>query len=227
MNIKLSKHQLVLLIISSIIILYSIFLVKYDHWTIDMYFFLHLFNLIIAIDFIFYILNCSPVNAKFHYYFCIFPLTRFQVLKIELKKYISRWELLGLIFSFLFFNCNFFLLNIKNYYKLIFFLANYLIQIAFIISMLFIVKNLSNNKGLDSWLKNLISLYISIQLLVTAFADKSQFFTNILIINPLSNGFLSYLTGVKFGIIGSLLSISIGVLFFIIARNKFKVWNLS
>ena len=57
-------------------------------------------------------------------------------------------------------------------------------------------------------------------------SDKSQLFKMLLFINPVSNGFIAYLMGIHFGIWGILLSISLAILIFIIAKNRFKVWDL-
>ena len=141
---KLSKSQISLIIISIIIFLYSIYFVRYDKWVLDLFYFIHLFNLFITIDFIFYINNCSPAKGKIHYVFCTFPLTRFHVLYLELKYYSSRWEFKVFILSILFFIGRFFLLNNNSFRALIILLIMYMVQITYIITILFILKNLIN-----------------------------------------------------------------------------------
>jgi len=226
MAIKLNNSQIGLIIVSIIIILYSLILLKYDNWGSDLFYFLHLFNLFIALDFIYYILKCSPQKGKSHYVFCSFPLSRFQLLCMELRYYLVRWEFIVLILSFLFFICYFFLLTNNNLFDLIVLVIVYLVQITYLITILFIIKNMIKNKNLDSDLKNLISIYISLMVLMAIFADKSQKFLTILFINPLSNGFLAYLMGLQFGILGTILSICLAIMIILVAKKKFKVWDL-
>ena len=223
---KLSKSQLSLILVSIIIFLYSIFFVRYDKWVLDLFYFIHLFNLFISIDFIFYINNCGPEKGKIHYVFCTFPLTRIHVLCLELRYYSSRWEFKVFILSILFFIGRFFLLNNNSFSALIILLILYMVQITYIITILFILKNLIKSKKHNSDLKNLVSTYISLTILFVVISDKSQFFKMLLFINPASNGFISYLMGSYFGLWGILLSISLAILIFLIAKNRFKVWDL-
>ena len=62
--------------------------------------------------------------------------------------------------------------------------------------------------------------------IIVVISDKSPLFKIILVINPLSNGFISYLMGTQFGIWGLLISICLIILILIIAKHKFKVWDL-
>jgi hypothetical protein len=226
MSAKLSKSQLGLILISVVILLYSIIYVKNDKWLFDFYYFIHLFNLFIAIDFIFYIIFCSHLKGKTHYVFCTFPLTRFQVLYLELKYYLSRWEFKLFILSILVFISIFFLINNHSFIELTILLILYLVQITYIITILFVLKNLIKNKNINSDLKNLLSIYISLMILIVILSDKNQFFKIILCINPISNGFIAYLMGIQLGMWGVFLSIFVAIILIIIAKNKFKIWDL-
>ncbi len=226
MSTKLFISKILLIIISIIILLYSLLLVKYDKWTLDLYYFIHLFNLFIAIDFVYFEINCSQDSGKIHYYFCTFPLTRFQILLLELKHYFLRWEFGVFILSILFFISSFYLLNQNSYYELFILIILYLIQVVYQIIIFFILKNFIKSKKITSDLKNVISTYISLMILIVVISDRSQFFKIILYINPVSNGFIAYLMGIQFGILGSLLSISLIIFLINIARIKFEVWDL-
>jgi hypothetical protein len=226
MSAKLSISQISLILISLIIVLYSILLVRYDKWVFDLFYFFHLFSLFMAIDFIFYINNCSQDKGKSHYVFCTFPLTRLQVLYIELKNYYSRWELKVFILSILFFISVFFLLNNKNFLQLIILLVMYSVQLAYLIIIFFIIKNLVNNKKLNSDLKSIVSSYISLMIFIVVLSDKNSFFKTLFLLNPLSNGFLAYLITPNFGIWGTLISMCFFLFIVTIAKKIFKVWDL-
>jgi hypothetical protein len=226
MGTNIFKFKVSLIILSIIIFLYSILLLKFDKWILDLYYFLHLFSLFIAIDFTFYIINCSHSKGKSHYAFCSFPLTRFDILFLELKNYFSRWEFKVFILSILVFISTFFLLNSKNIFGLLILLIVYLIQITYLVTLFFIIKNFIKQEKLKSDLKNLVSMYISITIFIVVLSDKSQLFQTILLVNPLSNGFIAYLMGINYGLLGSFLSICLAFIIIAIAKNKFKVWDL-
>jgi hypothetical protein len=226
MGTQISKSRISLVIVSVVILLYSILLLKFDKWILDLYYFLHLFNLFIAIDFTFYILKSSYSHGKSHYFFCSFPLTRYQVLYLELKFYFSRWEFKVFLLSIFLFISIFFLFNSNNIVGLLILLIMYMIQTTYLVTIFFIFKNFIKHRKLKSDLKNFVSLYISLMILIVIISDKNQFFQTLFLINPLSNGFISYLMGIKLGLLGSFLSIFLAILIMVIAKEKFKVWDL-
>jgi hypothetical protein len=221
---KVSK--IVLLPISVIIVLISIFLSKYDTWVIDLFYSLTLFSLIIIIDFLFYELYCPSSNGRNHRAFCLFPIYRIKVLIFEIKCYLRRGEILVLLMSILFYISYFYLNNNVRIIPLVVVLLLYIMQFIYLICFIFIIKNFQSNKTFRVSIKNFVSLFISISILLTILAEKSKIARQIFYLNPFSGGFLSFLMSKGLGTISIIIIFCQTIFLSFIVHKKFKEWPL-
>lgn len=226
MNFYLKSSKVVMLSISIMIVLISIFLSKYDTWVIDLFYSLTIFSLIIVIDFMFYELFCPNYKVRDHLAFCIFPLYRIKVLIIEIKSYLKRWEVLLLLLSILFYISYFYLNNNLELLPLLLLLFLYTIQFIYLICFIFIIKNFQSNKNFKVNIKNLASLYISITIMLVILADRSEVVKKIFYLNPFSCGFLSFLISKQNGNVALITISCLTVFLSFIVHKKFKEWPL-
>ena len=226
MNFYLKSSKLVLLSISFMIVLISIFLSKYDTWVIDLFYSLTVFSLVIVIDFMFYELFCPYYNGRDHLVFCIFPIYRIKILIIEIKCYLKRWEILVFLSSILFYISYFYFNNNLKLLPLILILFLYIIQFIYLICFIFIIKNFQSNKNFRVNIKNLASLFISFTIMLVILADKSDVARQIFYLNPFSCGFLSFLVSKENGIFALITIFCLTVFLGLIVQKKFKEWPL-
>jgi len=226
MNLYLKSSKLVLLSISFIIVLISIFLSEYDTWVTDLFYSLTVFSLIIVIDFMFYELFCPNYNGRDHLAFCIFPIYRIKVLIIEIKYYLKRWEVLIFLLSILFYISYFYFNNNFKLLPLILVLFLYIIQFIYLICFIFIIKNFQSNKNFKVNIKNFASLFISITIMLVILAERSDVALQIFYLNPFSCGFLSFLVSKENGIVALITILCLTVFLGLIIQKKFKEWPL-
>lgn len=226
MNFYLKSSKLILLSISFMIVLISIFLSKYDTWVIDLFYSLTVFSLIIVIDFIFYELFSPYYNGKDHLAFCIFPIYRIKVLIIEIKCYLKRWEVLVFLVSVLFYISYFYFNNNLKILPLLLMLFLYIIQFIYVICFIFIIKNFQSNKNFKVKIKNLGSLFISFTIMLVILAERSDVARQIFYLNPFSCGFLSFLVSKENGIIALITIFCLTIFLSLIVHKKFKEWPL-
>jgi hypothetical protein len=218
------KNQVFLIIVSLLILFYAFFLVRYDKWVYDLYYYLTLFSIIFAIDFVLYVGSNSFKHYSNHYLFCTFPITRYKILFLEIKEYLSRIELFIFLVSMELLISYFFLLNNQFSILLPIILFASIVQVVFLITIFFITKSLISASSFSSDLRNYLSLYISLNVMIAVVSDRIVCFKNLLVINPLSNGLLSFLDGGYFGIVGILGTVILGFILFILLRIRFMSW---
>ena len=226
MNLYLKCSKLILVSISVMIVLISIFLTKYDTWVIDLFYSLTVFSLIIVIDFMFYELFSPYYNERDHLAFCIFPIFRIKVLIIEIKCYLKRWEVLVFLLSILFYISYFYFNNNLKLLPLLLLLFLYIVQFIYLICFIFIIKNLQSSKNFRANIKNLASLYISITIMLVILADRSDVVRQFFYLNPFSCGFLSFLVSKENGIGASITIFCLTIFLSLIVQKKFKEWPL-
>jgi hypothetical protein len=216
----------VLLIFSSLLIVINTFLfTEGNTWPIDLFYYLPVFSLILIIDFIAYELKCPGYKGKDHSIFCTFALSRWDVLKIEVKYYFKRWEILVFVFSILFY-ISFFYLFENGYPILVFIgLTLYVLQIWYLVTILFLIKNIFS-KNIETNVKNIASILITIIILIYSFSGTSPVIEFIFYINPLTCGFMSYLLGAKYAFFSIFIIILLMLCLCLIAYKKFSKWPL-
>jgi hypothetical protein len=224
MKLNRWKNQVLLIIVSLLILFYTFFLIRFDNWVYDLYYYLTLFSIIFAIDFVLYVGNSSFNHYSNHYLFCTFPITRYKLLFLEIRDYLSRIELFIFLINIQLFISYFFLLNNRLSIILLIILLVYIIQVVFLITVFFIIKNLIHASSFSSDLRNYLSIYISLNVMISVVSDKYIYLKNILVINPLSNGLLSFLEGGFPGILGILGTVILGFILFILLRIRFMSW---
>jgi hypothetical protein len=224
MKLNRWKNQVFLYIVSLLILFYTFFLVRFDKWVYDLYYYLTLFSVILAIDFILYVGSNSFNHYSNHYHFCTFPITRYKLLFLEIKEYLSRREIFILLVNIQVFISYFFLLNKEFSILLPIILVVYIVQIVFLITVFFVIKNLIRASSFSADLRNYLSLFISLNVMISVVSDRYIYFKNLLVINPFSHGLLSFLEGGSLGIIGILGSAILGSILFILLRIRFMSW---
>jgi hypothetical protein len=224
MKLNRWKNQVFLYIVSLLILFYTFFLVRFDKWVYDLYYFITLCSIVFAIDFVIYINSKSQSQYSNHYHFCTFPITRYRLLLLEIKDYVWRNEILMLMVNIQLLISYFFLLNNKFSILLLIILFVYIIQVVFLITVFFIVKNLIRASSFSADLRNYLSLFISLNVMISVVSDRYIYFKNILVINPFSHGLLSFLEGGFLGIIGILGTVILGFILFILLRIRFMSW---
>jgi hypothetical protein len=226
MNLYLRISKLVLLLISFMIVFISIFLTKYDTWVIDLFYALTVFSLIIVIDFMFYELFSPNFIGKNHLVFCIFPLSRLNILFFEIKFYLKRWEVLIFLLTTLFYISYFYFNNNSKFLPLFLLLFLSAVQLIYFICCIFIIKNLMNIKYFRINIKNMTSIFISASIMLVIMSEKSDIVKQILYINPFSCGFLSYLISEKIGIVALITILTLSVFLGLMMKIKFREWPL-
>lgn len=226
MNFYLRISKIAFLSISVMIVLIALFLSKYDTWAIDLFYSLNVFSLIIVIDFMFYELYCPYINGRNHIVFCIFPIYRIQILILEIKWYLKRWEVLLFFLSILFYISYFYFNNNIKILPLLLLLSLYTIQFIYLICFIFIIKNFQSKKNLRVNIKNLTSLFISITIMLMILADRNDVIRQVFFINPFSCGFLSFLVSKETGITAIIIIFCLTVFLGLLVQKKFKEWPL-
>jgi hypothetical protein len=224
MKIYSIGSKLILSAISITIVFNAIFFTKTDTWPVDLFYYLPAFSLVVAIDFMFYELNCPNFKGINHAVFCTFPISRWKVLLLEVKFYINRWEILFFLGSVLFYLGYFYSLNNSKILLLLLILFLYSIQIIYLIIFLFISKNFLGIDNLKTNIKNLTSLFITLTILLYTLAGISEFLSKVFFVNPFSCGFLSYLLETELSIFGFIFIILLAVFIGILIKKKFKEW---
>ena len=224
MSIYSGISKIVLTVVSSLNVLNTIFLIKDDTWCLDLFYYLPLFSLVIVIDFLFYELYSPSFQGKNHLIFCTFPLSRWDVLLLELKYYLRRWEIKIFLGSIWFYLAYLYYLNNSTISPLILLLVLYTLQFLFFVLLLFISKNFLRNEDLNTNLRNMVSILITIFIVLYTLASHIELFNTILLINPLSSAFLSYLLGIDYGIIAYTLTLILTVILAFVMKRKFKKW---
>ena len=227
MNSKSLLSKSILLIASALIILNAIFLSRADKWSQDLFFYLPVFSLIIVLDFMFYELKCPGFKGRNHQIFCIFPVSRWNIFFMELRYYFKRWDLGIFLISILFYTSYFYFQSNSDIIPIILILILVTLQLTYLICLLFLVKNLIKIKNFNTDIKNFASILISFIILLVSFAGTSKIIEFIFFINPLSNGFLSYLLGMSYAMISYSLILLLAVSFFYIVDKRFNEWPLS
>lgn len=218
--------RILLLTASLLVVFNALFLTKMDTWPIDLFYFLPLFSLTIILDFMIYTTNCTTFNGGDHRVFCTFPLSRFDVIFLEVKYYYKRWEFVVFIASILFYTVYFYILNNSKILPVFFVIVFFSLQIIYLVGILFLTKNLFNYKNLDSDIKNFSSILITAIILIYSFSGSSKTIEFIFYINPLSCGFLCYLLGQNYAIISFCL-IVMTIFIFCLFAKKYIEWPLS
>ena len=218
--------KLLMLLISSGLVIVSIFLSKNDIWITDLYYSLSIFSLIIVIDFLFYELYCPAINGSEHLIFCVFPLNRLNILVLEIGNYLKRWEILLFLFSILFYISYFYFYNNSKILPLLLILFLYIVQFLYLVFSIFIIKNLLNKKYFKIKIKNLTSLYISFTVILIILSDKNDIAQLIFYLNPLSSVWLSFFVGEHLIMYAFITIIFFTLLLGLIINKKFKEWPL-
>jgi hypothetical protein len=226
MSFYAKASKAVLLLTSFVILLITIFLSKYDKWAIDLFYSLTLFSLITIIDFLFYELFSPDCYGKDHLQFCLFPIYRIRVMFYEIKNFLNRKEVSVFILSIMFYISYFYFSNNKRVLPLVLILLTFIIQYLYLVISIFIIKNLLSNKIPNIQIRNFVSLFISISIILTFLSEKSDIARQIFFLNPFTCGFLSFLLGKEYGISSIITIFCTTVLLFIIVRKKFKEWPL-
>lgn len=226
MNFYSIGSKIVLIIISLLLVYIAISLSQSDHWPLELFDPLLLFSLIISTDFMFYELFCSNISGKNHLAFCVFPLTRYNVLILEIKYYLKRWEILIFMASVLFYIGYFYLISNSEILPMLIILFLYSAQLIFVTCFLFIIKNFLSMKNFNVNIKNMLSAIISVSVILASLAGKIKIVNFIYHINPLTCGFLSYLLGKPYGILGFVSVLSFSLLLVILVKKKFREWPL-
>ncbi|GEM_PF-1260053 len=219
--------KILLCIVSLLIILNAIFLSKGDTWVLDLFNYLPIFSLVIILDFMIYEINCPDYKGRDHLVFCMFPISRWKVLLIEIKYYFKRWEFIVFLISTLFYITYFYFMNNSKLMTLISLLVTFTVQVIYLITMLFLTKNLFKLKNLNLTIKNFSSILITLIILIYSFANTSSIIEFIFYINPLSSGFLSYLLGRDYCIISYFLILVLTGSFYYFTAKRINEWPLS
>ena len=115
------RARVIMFLLALLIILYSIFLLKYDSWVEDLFYFTTFFGLVIALDYFFYSLHSRAIYNRTHLIFCLFPIKREEILLHEFFNYITRVEIIVFILSTLYLISSFYLLNETRIIGFVFF----------------------------------------------------------------------------------------------------------
>ena len=219
--------KLIFTIASILIILNAIFLSRMDVWSVDLFYYLPLFTLVLILDFMIYELNCPSFKGRDHLVFCTFPLSRWNIVFMEIKYYFKRWEFGLFVLSILFYVSYFYFQSNSKFLPLVLIALLLSLQLMYLIGILFLMKNLIKLKNLETDIKNGCSILITLIIIVYSFAGRFETIEFIFYINPLSSGFLSYLLGQNYAIFSYCLILVITAFSFYIAAKKISEWPLS
>lgn len=222
--LKISK--IVLLSISLLVVIISVFLSRNDIWVEDLFYSLTIFNMFIVIDIMYYELNFINLNSSRHVAFCLFPISRFRVLALEIKYYLRRWEVFIYLLAILFYIGYFYLHNNVHILSLIPILFLYILQFFYTICFVFISKSLLTNRNYKIKIRNTTSIFISITIILVVFADKSTLAKQMFYLNPLTCGFLSYLVSENLALYEFIEILLLTSFVGLIMNKKYKEWPL-
>lgn len=213
--------QIVIFALALLIVLYSIYLIRYDSWIDDLFYFTTFFSLVIALDYFFYSIKSQALVNRSHTIFCLFPVRRLKIIFYEFSGYITRIEILAFILATLWLISTFYLQNETGIFRLILALSLYILQILYLILFLILVKNISNS------FRDFISTFISVIILLTVFSSENTILWRIFITNPFCNGFLSFLLDKNAILLGYGFLVFTTILMVFIANYNLKSWPLS
>lgn len=220
---KISKITLVLLSIS--IVLNSLFLSRYDKWPIDLFYYMSFFSVIFMMDFLFFELYSEKNAYKHHSHFCVFPITRFKLLLLELLNYLKRWELVIYLVSILFFIIHFYYLNDANT-SIALVVVAYLFQTLYLVSLMLLLKNLNRKSNSDEKIRSLVLSFVFGSILLTVFSERSHFIAIFFYSFPLINGFLPFLISKTCFFISLIIVATSIVSLYINVKRRFYTWPL-
>lgn len=225
MNIYRKFAKLLIVIISITLILLAYY--NKDTLLENMLYYNVLFNLFISLDFLFYILYDNNKYKFNHSYFVFFPILRFRILFNEILNYIKRFELILFLFSTSYFLFSFYLNNQNNsIYNILLFLIDIILQYSFLLFSLFILKNILKRNNFEKEIKNYMSYFLSITILITVFSDKTNIGKIVFYYYPFACGFFSNIVPFISGQISYLIILIFFVILTLLIKEKFKEWPI-
>ncbi len=220
---KLSK---IILIIISIVVFILAYYNK-DTSILNMLYYNVIFNLLISLDFLFYVLYSKNKLIFNHYNFVFFTMSRYEIMFKEVIIYLKRVEFIFLLSSIFYFLISYYLNNkYATVYNIILFFLDFILQVIVLLLSLFILKNTIKKSNFNVKIKNLVSYFFSITVILTAFSDKSEIIKVAFYYNPLNCAFYSN--------IAPFVSVKISymiIFFYVICLSlfvnvKFKEWPI-
>lgn len=220
MSYYIRIHKILTILLSISIVIYSVFLLKYDNWSKDLFYYTELFSLVVIIHYFFYNMTVKELAIKSHLPFCSFPLTRFSIIWFELKEYFKRVDIHIFIASTLWLIGYFYFISGGRIVKLILGLTLYATQLLFLVLFLIVMKNITKS------FRDFVSLFISLSVLLTVFSEKNAILMKLFLLNPFNVGFLSMYSEKNLiipGYIALFITIGVSALY---GFKRLKVWPI-